>query len=95
MPRDIRITSVSFQVAGELLQREGVLGWVRLVVDGWLRLDSLTVRRTASGEIKVFFPERIDNQQRRHAVVWPISAEDRAQIEGVVMKQITGSGALS
>lgn len=95
MPRDLRVSDLTFQRAHGDAYRDGVEGWVRCVVDRWLRLDGLIVRRKADGTVGVFFPERIDTAARRHALIWPIHAEDRAGLEVVILAELHIRGDVS
>lgn len=93
--RQFRISDVDFHRADDAHRRTGVEGWVRLVLDGWLRLDSLVIRRRADGTLGVFYPERRNEAQRRFALIWPVSEADRAAFEALVIREITARGGLS
>ncbi len=82
---DIRIRT---WVAGtEADVRSGLLGFVSLEF-GPLILDSLTVRRTASGRIALSFPERQDRTGRRHAIYRPLDDDARVAIEHAVLGEL-------
>lgn len=93
--RDIRISELDFHRADDAHRRTGVEGWVRLVLDGWLRLDSLVIRRRADGTLVVFYPERRNEAQRRFALIWPVSQADRAAFEALIIQEIRARGGLS
>lgn len=90
MPRELCVSDITFQRAHGAAYRGGVEGWVRCTIDSWLRLDGLVIRRTATGDVSVFFPEHIDAAARRHALIWPVRAEDRAELQRVILLEIRG-----
>lgn len=92
---ELRITDIRFCAASAEQQREGLEGWVRCVVNDWLRLDSLQIRRRADGTLAMFFPEHVDRQDRAHALVWPIRAEDREEMAARVLCELSRKAVLS
>ena len=59
----------------------GLIAWVSLTLSGCLRLDSLILRKTAHGEIRLTFPARRDSWNRQHACIILLDAETHATIE--------------
>lgn len=88
------ISELRFTRANDEMQRTGVLGFVKLVVDRWLVLDGIAVRRTAQGAFVLAFPERRDKSGRSHPIVHPIDDESREQIEQLVLDQLWALGDL-
>ena len=84
---DLTITEVRFTPASREQVRTGLVGWIRCVVGGGLKIDGIAVRRTALGRATVAFPERVDGKGRRHPVVHPISDAARRAVE----RQILGA----
>lgn len=76
---------VTFSAAPESVRLTGLLGWVSLVVDGSLKIDGITVRRTRAGRLALSFPTRHDRTGRQHPLVRPVDARARRQIEGAVL----------
>jgi hypothetical protein len=71
---------IRFSPASLTEQARGLLAYLTLVVNG-LRIDGLTLRRTARGHLNISYPERVDAAGRRHALIWPLAPEVRAAIE--------------
>ncbi|MBK7875543.1 MAG: hypothetical protein IPJ77_07300 [Planctomycetes bacterium] len=89
------ITEVSFVRASAEQQRGGLEGWARVVIGGSIRIDRLALRRTLAGELRVFFPEHVDRAGIRHALVWVVSAKERAEFESRILQEIRARGGLS
>lgn len=88
----LRVTSVKFVRSSAGAARSGLLGHIQITLNGTLLLDGLALRRTASGEVRLFFPERRDRAGRIHKVAWPLSAADRASIERQVLDALAAQG---
>jgi hypothetical protein len=74
------VTVTRFAPAPPSDQARGLLAYVTIAVNG-LRIDGITLRRTARGHLTVSYPERVDAAGRRHALIWPLAPEVRAAIE--------------
>lgn len=89
-----RITSARLVRAPEGLQRTGLLGFVRVVLDDQLVLDGLTLRRTAAGSHSISYPERRDGRGVAHPVIRPTSEPVRVAIEAAVLNALRAQGDL-
>lgn len=87
------IRDVRFRRAGGDLRARGLLGWVSATIDT-LRVDNFVLRRTASGELQLFFPERKEDGGRKHAIVRPIDERAKGQIEQAVFHELRQRGEL-
>ena len=75
---------VRFKPASRRLQKRGMMGWLRLRVDGLL-IDGVSLRESPGGALGLAFPERRDTARRRHPVVRPADDATRRSIEGQVL----------
>lgn len=82
----VRITAVVFTPAPALDRATGLLGWVRIAMDGAFEFDSVAVRRGRNGRVVLSFPSRRDGAGRRRYFVRPLSDEARCAIEGQVLE---------
>ncbi len=80
-----------FKAAPRRLQQHGMLGWLRLQVDGLL-IDGVSLRESPSGAFGLSFPERRDASRQRHAVVRPLDDETRTAIESQVFAALGVKG---
>lgn len=85
---DSALRIVSVVQANRSDQRRGLLAFVIVEIDGLLRIAGVAVRRTKRGELTLSFPERIDAQGVRHAIVCPRNREARRHIESLVFEQL-------
>ena len=90
-PLDVRVTSFTSAPADEV--RDGLLGWVGLLVNGRLQLDGVALRRTRAGRLRLSFPIRRDRAGREHPVVHPVHAAARSEIERAVFAALSGEVA--
>ena len=67
--------------------RTGLLGFLTLSY-GRLVLDSICLRRTASGRLCLSFPAREDRAGRRHSYVRPEDDDARQAIERAILGQL-------
>ncbi|HIE70682.1 MAG TPA: hypothetical protein EYP98_11155 [Planctomycetes bacterium] len=86
MGNDIRLRSWVRGNDGDV--RSGLLGFVS-VFYGDLVLDGLTVRRTAEGHLTLSYPQRRDNQGRRHPLIRPVDETARLRIERAIFDAAT------
>lgn len=77
------ISQVHFTAATDADIARGLLGYVRLVVNG-LVIDSLALRRTLGGQLTLTYPARTDARGRRHFVARPVDNDARRAIEAGV-----------
>lgn len=80
---EVRLTEAPFEEA-----RSGLLGWVTCTVNDTLRLDGITLRRTADGRLTLSFPARRDSTGRQHAIVRPIDDRTRRELERQVFRAL-------
>jgi hypothetical protein len=81
------MSQVEFVAAPEREAETGLLGWVSFVL-GKLRLDGITVRRTADGRHTLSFPARRDAAGRQHPYVRPLDDGVRREIEHQVFSAL-------
>lgn len=80
--RDIRFVGASPAYAAS-----GLLGWLSFSV-GPLRLEGVTLRRTATGRLALSFPARQDRLGIAHAIVRPLDDATRRAIEAQVFRAL-------
>lgn len=83
----MNVEEARFQDSTPKLAATGLLGWVSFVWGG-IRLDGVSVRRTAEGELTLSYPLREDRRGRTHPTFRPISDEVRREIEEQVFSQL-------
>jgi DNA-binding cell septation regulator SpoVG len=80
--KQLKITDIAFKAAGDaLVEQTGLLGWISVTIDNRLRLDGVTLRRTADGRLTLSFPAKRDGTGRKHSYVRPIDDRTRIEIE--------------
>ena len=84
----LRVTHVRFKAASSREARTGLLGWVSCTVNGSLRLDGLSLRRTADARLVLSFPARRDGAGRQHFYVRPSDDRARREIERQVFQAL-------
>lgn len=84
----IEISNLTFVAAPESERSGGLLGFVSFVVGETLRIDGVSVRRTARGRITLSFPQRTDRQGRQHAIVHPIDRDAQLRIERTILEML-------
>ena len=82
------VSEVRYLPAGADDAERGLLGYIACVVNGVLKLDGLTLRRTADRRLALSWPARTDRLGQRHAFVHPISDEARRDVEHQVFQQL-------
>lgn len=82
----VHVTSVIFTAASPLDRADGLLGWVRIAVDGAFEFDGVAVRRGRNARTALSFPSRRDGAGRRRYFVRPLSDEARCAIESQVVE---------
>ena len=88
----MRITDIRFSSAPPELERTGLCGWIALTLDGRIRVDGLTLRRTATGRLTLSFPARRDDAGRQHPYVRPLDDEARRDVEEQVLHALGFDG---
>ena len=66
----------------------GLLGFVSFLLDGMIRIDGVTVRRTADGRQALSFPARRDRDGRDHPYLRPVDDRTRRAIEAQVFASL-------
>ena len=88
MTTGITISDVRFTAAPITEQSRGLLGWLRVTVNGLIRLDGITLRRTALGRLTLSYPERRDRIGLVHPYIRPTDDSARHEIETQVFALI-------
>ena len=83
----IHVSSVHIAPASDADVDRGLVGFVQFVLDDAVRIEA-AVRRTASGVLRLSFPERCDSRGRRHARVRPLDQRVRESIERQVFEAL-------
>lgn len=68
--------------------RSGLLGWIALTLNGCVRLDGLTLRRTLKDRLALSFPARMGRSGSKHPLVRPLDDETRVEIERQVFEAL-------
>lgn len=92
MTARLTVTTTGVVCGSDSEVREGLLAWVTLVLNDALIVDSVTLRRTASGRLRLSFPEKTDGRGNRHSIVRPLSSEAREELERQVFQQLGLTG---
>ena len=87
-PDPIRLGDIRLTAAGPDLQKTGLLGWVTCTINGCLRLDGITLRRTAAGRLTLSFPARKDRSGVIHPFLKPLDDATRVEIERQILGQL-------
>ncbi len=80
-----RVTDVKFAPGADRDIERGLLGYLVVTLNGGLRLDGLTLRRTRAGKLVVSFP-------RRRGGVRPLDDTARRAIEAAVLGALEQKG---
>lgn len=81
----IDLTDVRFIAASASDRAEGLLGYVSFTLNGLLRLDGLTLRRTLTKRLALSFPARRDRAGRQHPYYRPVDDAAREALEAAVL----------
>ncbi len=84
----LTVTGVRFTAASPEERERGLLGFTSFVVAGGVRLDGVTVRRTADGRHTLAYPSREDADGRTHYWSRPIDSRARAAVERQVLRAL-------
>ena len=89
MPENLQITDVKYSPASEREGRDGLLGFVAFDVDCTLRVESVMVRRTRNGDIRLSFPRRrLDPTGQEQFFVRPVNDAARRYIESQILSAL-------
>ena len=88
MSEPIVISNVKFTTASREDSAYGLLGYLACTVNSALRLDGLTLRRTADGRFAVSWPARRDGFGRQRFYVRPIEDRARREIEQQIFRAL-------
>lgn len=88
----IEVSKVRFSEASPDDRDSGLLGYVGFVLNDYLALDGITLRRSAKGELYLSFPVRRDRRGGSHPIIRPLGSEVREAIEGQVLSAIWALG---
>jgi len=83
-----RISEVSIAWASPAQVKDGLLGFVSMLLDGHVKVDGVCLRRTAAGELTLSYPSRQDHAGRHHPIVRPVSDEARRELERQVFEAL-------
>mgnify|MGYP001613126131 CR=1 FL=1 len=81
--RDFRFTPAS---RGH--RRTGLLGWLAFRIGADWRIDSVAVRRTRAGLIRLSFPSRVDGAGREHPFVLPACGRVWRELERAILAEL-------
>jgi hypothetical protein len=88
---DLRVSEIRFAVASRADMATGLLGWVSCTLNGLLRIDGLSLRRTLAGTFTISFPTRTDRAGARHAYIRPLSNDARRDLEGQILTALAAA----
>lgn len=95
MAEPLRITRASFVPASPRQQKDGLMAWVMVEIDGVLLADGLALRRTPGGRETLSYPRRRDRDGHTHAVLKPVDEEARRSIQKQVLDLLARGRAAS
>jgi hypothetical protein len=84
------VTKVRFRVATAHDRAHGLFGWAEFEFGG-VRIDGAQIRRTRSGAVRMYWPERVTGD-RRFPIVQPIDRATRIAIELEVLDAVRSQG---
>lgn len=89
------VSEVRFVAAGCVIDIDnGLLGYASCVLNGGLKIDGITVRRSAKGDLYAAFPARRDRRGGLRFLVHPINARTRREIESGILEALFAQGVL-
>ena len=94
MRDSVTISEIRFQAASRSERETGHLGWATFVIEGSLKVGSVSVRRRLDGSLALSFPTRRARTGVQHPILAPISEQVRADIEGQVLSALHAEGLL-
>ncbi len=81
----LQLTEIRFTAASEDQVLTGLLGFVSATVNDTLRLEGLTLRRTAMGKLTISYPARADRHGVEHRFFAPVNEEAKRHVEGQIL----------
>jgi len=84
----LHVSEVHFSAASTSERATGLLGFVRFVLGGLVKLDGVAVRRTRRGNHVLSFPVRHDAEGRQHPVVRPVNDLAREDLEAQILRAL-------
>jgi len=94
MASDVQISNVRFSAASRRDAARGLLGFVSCMINGALRIDGLTLRRTLDGQFVVAFPARTDARGDKHYIIRPTDNAARLDFEEQILAALPKIGRL-
>lgn len=85
MEYEIKVSKVVSIPATSEQVTKGLLAYISCVFNGRIHLGSLTLRRTARGELRIAFPSRRDKRGKRHYYSHPCDDVARREIEHQIL----------
>lgn len=82
------ITRVRYTAASADEAETGLLGFISCVLNGALRLDGITLRRTANGRHALSFPGHRDGGGYQHFYIEPLNDRVRCEIEHQIFRAL-------
>jgi DNA-binding cell septation regulator SpoVG len=82
------ISAVRVTPADPSLRAGGLIAWVSCTLDHRFKIEGLTLRRTAEGDLTVSFAHRADAWGRRWYYFRPLNEETRRAVEQQVLAQV-------
>ncbi len=76
-------------------KERGLVGYIRFLLNGWLQLDGLTLRRRAEGGHAISYPLRKRCGDQEHHVVYPIDERARGRLDALLLEALQRKGLLS
>jgi hypothetical protein len=87
------VSAVRFRPAPDADRAGGLVGWAEFEFGG-VRIDGAQIRRTRSGRMAMYWPERV-TCDRRFPIVQPIDRATRIAIEREVLDELRARGLVS
>lgn len=87
-----QISEVRFSSGPATHVERGLLGWFSFVLNGSIRIDGVSLRRTADGRLALSYPARVDSSGREWRFIRPLSDTVRRDIEHQVLAAVGYEG---
>ena len=75
------ITEIKFKSSNAEEKDGGLIGWVSLVLNGSIKIDGISLRRTADDRLTLSYPTHRDGAGHQHYYVRPLTDVIRREIE--------------
>jgi hypothetical protein len=86
--KSLILTDVQFTAGTKQEVAAGLVGYLAATLNGALRLDGITLRRTADGRSAISFPGRRDGQGRQRFYIRPLSDPARLELEHQIFEAL-------